>query len=159
MPQNSETDLLARLARVEAELEIQRLIVAYGMAADCSHIEAALACFTKSARYIVTAARPGMDDLVLTGHDEIGAMLRGDLHQELVPDSAHTVGPAVLGQDGDGLFATGYSRLYHKGALMRVAVNRWRFAKQDEGWRIDERVSSVVGEDKAQELLRDHFNI
>lgn len=151
-----------RLTRIERELAVQRLIVRYGMAVDCNHIEAALACHTEDATYIVSAARPDMPDLILRGHEEIGAMLRGELHQSLLPDAAHTVGPAILTENTDAqamhLSATGYSRLYHAGILMRVAVNHWRFTRRGEDWLISERTSRVVGEDGAQKLLRDYFS-
>lgn len=160
MPLNLEVDLAniaTRLQRLEDELALQRLIVTYGLAVDCSDIDAALACHLESAEYIVSAARPGMPDLILKGHDEIGEMLRGPLHQSLVPDSAHTIGPVITEDHDHSYRATGYSRLYHQGALMRIAINQWQFAPSSSGFKIARRISRVVGEEKAQELLREHF--
>jgi len=160
MPANLEAKLDAltkRLERVEDELTLHRLIVSYGMAVDCGDITGALSCHTPDAEYIVSAARPGMADLVLKGHNAIADMLSGDLHQSLLPNSAHTIGPAIVDVKDNTYTAIGYSRLYHEGILMRIAVNQWHFQRAQDAWKIRRRVSRVVGEHAAQEILKSHF--
>ena len=109
-----------RLLHTESQLAIINLMTRYGMAADCGDIAAALACYNESAVYIVSAPTAGRDDykdvedLVLCGHVAIGDMLSSEMHQSLIPNCAHTVGPGTIEVDGKTARATGYSRLYRR---------------------------------------------
>lgn len=165
----AQMDALAqRLARVESELTIRNLIVRYGMAADCGDAKTATACFTEDAEYRISAPRAGRDesdhqDLVLTGRAAIEAMLQSELHQSLLPFSAHTVGPATVIVGDTKARATGYSRLYHRSGitldgaaptLMRLAINEWQMVNIDGNWLIKSRESRLIGEHAAQILLR-----
>ena len=155
-------NLEARLQRAEAELAVRNVIARYGLAADCSDIETALACHTEGAVYIVSAPKAGRDgeaeDLELKGHEAIRDMLSSDMHQSLLPNCAHTVGPMTVAIDGEAAHATGYSRVYHKNGekpeLMRLAFNQWTMRKDNGNWKIARRESRVVGEEAAQALLR-----
>lgn len=148
----------SRLERVEAELAIRNVIARYGMAADCGDVAAALDCHTEYAVYVVSNPRAGRDgeagDLELRGHQAIADMLGSEMHQSLLPDCAHTVGPLVVEVEGETAKVTGYSRVYHKQALMRVAVNRWTMRREGPHWKIARRESRVVGEEAAQALLK-----
>jgi len=154
--------LEARLERVEAERAIRNVIARYGMAADCGDVAAALACHTEDAVYVVNNPNAGRGDaeadLELRGSQAIADMLRSDMHQSLLPDCAHTVGPLVVDVDGETAKVTGYSRVYHAQKLMRVAVNHWTMRKEGEAWKIAGRESRVIGEKVAQKLLKDSLN-
>lgn len=106
-----------RITRVEAELAIRNVIARYGMAADCGDVEMALTCHTQDAIYVVSNPRAGREgqekDLELHGHTAISDMLNSDMHQSLLPDCAHTVGPLVVEIEGNTAKVTGYSRLSH----------------------------------------------
>lgn len=147
---------------VAAELAIRNTIARYGIAADCGDIDAALACHTQDAVYVVSNPRAGRDgeagDLEMRGHAAIAEMLGSDMHQSLLPDCAHTVGPLVVTVSGQTAQVTGYSRVYHKQNLMRVAVNRWDMRLDASAWKISRRESRMVGEPAAQKLLRESLN-
>ena len=147
-----------RLVRVEAELAIRNVIARYGMAADCGDVKTALACHTIDAVYVVSNPRAGRDsetgDLELNGHQAIADMLNSEMHQSLLPDCAHTVEPLVVEVSEDSAQVTGYSRVYHEQKLMRLAINMWSMRKDGEDWKIARRESRVVGEEKAQALLK-----
>ena len=155
-------NLEARLIRTEAELAVRNIIAVYGMAADCGDIETALACHTEDAVYVVSNPNAGRGgetgDLELKGHQAISDMLNSDMHQSLLPNCAHTVGPLTVKLDNDQAEVLGYSRVYHKNAetpsLMRLAFNHWTLRKSDEGWKISRRESRVMGEDEAQTMLK-----
>ena len=160
-----EQDLLARLTRVEDELAVRNLVVRYGMAADCGDTETAVACHLGDARYIVSAPRAGRsdeggepEDLVLEGHAAIREMLNSDLHQSLLPNCGHTVGPLVVEVEGERARVAGYSRLYRRMEetfpLMRMSVNEWHLVKRDQRWFIESRESRLLGEEQAQAILR-----
>jgi ketosteroid isomerase-like protein len=145
----------------EDELAIRNVIARYGLAADCSDIDIALACHTVDAVYVVSNPNAGRgdtsDDLELKGHQAIADMLNSDMHQSLLPNCAHTVGPLVVDIKDDTAKVLGYSRVYHmtdcKPELMRLAFNRWDMRKT-EGWKIARRESRVMGEEAAQDMLR-----
>ncbi len=155
-----------RLQRTEDELAIRNLVVRYGLAADCGDVAAALSCHLENAVYVVSAPGAGREDqnqaapdLELHGHEAIEGMLESDLHQSLLPNCAHTVGPVTVEASGDQARATGYSRIYQAGGsgqaqLMRVAVNEWQFQRCAGHWYIRRRESRLLGEQAAQNLLR-----
>jgi len=147
-----------RIARIEAELAIRNVIARYGLAADCGDIETALACHTEDAVYVVSNPRSGRDgemgDLELKGHKAIANMLSSEMHQSLLPNCAHTVGPLVVDVKADTAYVTGYSRVYHKQKLMRLAVNHWTICKEGSLWKVARRESCVIGEEAAQKLLK-----
>jgi ketosteroid isomerase-like protein len=163
--------LAQRLQCVEDELAIRNCVARYGMAVDCGATEAALACHTPDARYIVSAPATGREgdesvagtaeDLVLAGRAAIAAMLESDLHHSMLPRCAHTVGPLQVELGGDAAQVHGYSRLYLREGesfrLLRVAVNRWQMQRCDGNWLIACRESRLVGEQAAQALLQEHF--
>lgn len=162
-------DLEARLSKIEQrlqfaedELELRNIMVRYGLAVDCGDVETALACHSEDAIYTVSSPTAGRDDfdsgdLHLSGHQAIADMLKSDMHQSLIPNCAHTVGPFTIELNGDRARATGYSRLYHRKEddfnLMRLAVNEWHFIRGLNGWLITARESRLIGESEAQNLL------
>ncbi|MCH2172033.1 nuclear transport factor 2 family protein [Myxococcota bacterium] len=155
--------LESRLERAEAELEIHRLIVRYGLAVDAGDAEAAMALFTEDAVYEVRAVDTGLREssgqtLWMEGAEAVGHMVLGENHQSLLPNSAHTIGPVVVSVEGDRGRATGYSRIYHREEddfrLFRIGMNHWELVKRPEGWRIARRVSQAVGAEDVMELTR-----
>ncbi len=154
--------LEARIAKVEAELAIRNVIARYSFAADCGDIDTALACHTRDALYVVSNPNAGRGDtgtdLSLKGHAAIKDMLESDMHQSLLPNCAHTVGPLVVDVAGDTANVTGYSRVYHNQKLMRLAVNHWTLKQEQGAWKIARRESRVVGEAAAQGLLKESLN-
>jgi len=148
-----------RLTRVESELAVRNTIARYGLAADCSDVETALDCHTEDAVYVVSDPNAGREassgaDLELHGHSAISDMLNSDMHQSLLPNCGHTVGPLLVKITGETAHVTGYSRVYHNQKLMRLAVNVWNLRKVDQDWKIARRESRVIGEDAAQTLLK-----
>lgn len=154
--------LADRISRVEAELAIRNVIALYGLAADCGDIDTALTCHTSEAVYIVSDPNAGRGtasaDLELIGHSAIAEMLGSEMHQSLLPNCAHTVGPLVVTLNGEAASVIGYSRVYNKSgaepALMRLAFNRWTMQCESGSWKIARRESRVMGENAAQEMLR-----
>lgn len=153
---------LDRFERVEAELAIRNVIALYGLAADCGDVETALSCHTDDAVYVVTNPNAGRgeasEDLNLIGGKAIAEMLRSELHQSLLPNCAHTVGPLVVKVEDFTARVTGYSRVYRmvdgKPELMRLAFNVWQMREVDGDWKIARRVSRVMGEAAAQDMLK-----
>ena len=149
----------------EDEFAIRNVIARYGLAADCGDVETALTCHTENAVYVVSNPNAGRGnvsaDLELKGHTAIADMLRSDMHQSLLPNCAHTVGPLVVDIHRDTSKVLGYSHVYHnkdgKPELMRLAFNRWDMRK-DGTWKIARRESRVMGEAAAQVMIRKALN-
>lgn len=144
--------LEARVQALEDELAIARTIVAYGFAVDSGDGAATAELFTEAAVFDVDG------DFVMQGRAAIEAMVLDDGgHQRLLPDCAHTIGPAVVRVEGDRATAVGYSRIYlrHEGevTLFRLGCNRWELERSTDGWQISRRITRALGSAEAQAVL------
>lgn len=143
--------LAARVARLEDELAIHRLLVAYGLAADRGDAAGAAATFTTDGVYDVDVGR-------MEGRPAVTAMLAGDRHQGMVGRCAHQIGPAIVTRlAGDAAEAVGYSRVYlaeDAGVrVYRVSMNRWELVRSADGWRIARRTTRLLGHAEALAVL------
>jgi hypothetical protein len=81
-----------------------------------------------------------VDGGLMQSRADVEAMVLGRGHQRLLPNCAHTIGPAAVRVDGDTAIAVGYSRIYHRQAddfvLFRIGCNRWDLSREADGWRI-----------------------
>ena len=147
-----------RIARIESELAIRNVIARYGLAADCGDVETAINCHTEDAVYVVSNPNAGRGDetgdLKLSGHKAIAEMLSSEMHQSLLPKCAHTVGPLMVEVNDSTAKVLGYSRVYHDQKLMRLAINHWTMNHDSGAWKITRRESRLMGEDAAQDLLK-----
>jgi hypothetical protein len=150
--------LEARLRRVEDELEIVRLLAAYGPAVDSGSSRVAAELWSDAGVYdIGGVARPA-------GHDELAAVYDGPQHQEIIGGgAAHLTGPPVVTVDGDRASAVAHSFVFRKDGdhflLWRAAANRWTFTRTPAGWRIDERYNRPLdGSAEARDVLRVNRN-
>jgi len=146
-------ELAGRVAALEDELAIHRLIVRYGLAVDVGDAEAAADVFTEDGVYDVDGP------LLMRGRAEVRAMVRGPKHQGMLPDVAHQIGPAVVEVHGDRAVATGYSRVYLRRdagvGIYRVSFNRWELERRGGEWQIAYRTTRLLGHAEAQALFRD----
>lgn len=146
--------LEARVARLEDERDLYRLIAAYGPAVDTGSSQAAARLFVEDGVYDVG----GMSRSA--GHAQIAALFDGEPHQSIIKNgSAHVMGLPHLTIDGDSALAVTYSRLYvHRPdgfGLYRISANRWTFRRTPDGWRIVERVNRALdGSADAREVLK-----
>jgi uncharacterized protein (TIGR02246 family) len=148
-------DLERRLARLEDELAIHRLIVRYGFAVDTGDAEATAALFTEDGLYDVDGT------LIMRGRSGVREMVLGRNHQSLLPNCAHTIGPAVVevgaGGEPDRAVATAYSRIYLRKpdgiALWRLSFNRFELVRRDGRWQIARRTTRMVGHEEAHAVL------
>jgi ketosteroid isomerase-like protein len=148
--------LEARIARLEDQLAIHRLINSWGPAVDTGQAEAAAALFSDDA-----VLKSDMSHLI--GPAAIEEMVHSDGQQALIRQgSAHIPAFPLVEIDGDSARALGYSRVYlHTESgyeVWRVSANYWEFRRTANGWRVSRRVNHVIdGGPEAQELLAGWF--
>ena len=145
-------ELGRRVARLEDELAIHRVIVAYGLGVDAGDPERGAAVFTENGVYDVDVGR-------MDGREAVRTMVRGARHQEMVGHCAHQIGPAVVTIDGsDRASAVGYSRVYlatRAGThIYRVSLNRWELVKERGAWLIARRTTRMLGRPDALDAIR-----
>jgi uncharacterized protein (TIGR02246 family) len=154
MPTLEDTiaDLARRVARLEDELAIHRLIASYGLAVDAGDADGGAAVFTEDGVYDVDVGR-------MAGREAVRAMVRGPRHQEMVGHCAHQIGPALVRFAGvDRATAVGYSRVYLETRagthVYRVSLNRWELVKDDGGWLIARRTTRKLGSADVLDVIR-----
>jgi len=147
--------LETRVAELEDELAVRRLIASYGPAVDSGDSVAAGALWTKDSVY-------DMDVGVLDGSAGVSGMVLGDTHQEIISGgSAHNIGPALVQVSGDRAAALTYSQVFRADgqggfSIWRVAANRWDLVRTDGGWQIAGRFTRLLdGRADAREILRE----
>ncbi len=135
-----------RLQRVEDELAIQRLILAYGPAADAGLAELAASRWTSDGLYDWDAANPPKE-----GRGSVAEMLKGPFHHQLMDEGvAHFAGPLLVEVSGDQATAVNYSLIMRKTDdtfyLWRVSAVRWDLQREDASWRVSRRTNRLLDE-------------
>jgi ketosteroid isomerase-like protein len=145
-----------RVALLEDQLALYRLVSTYGPAVDTGSGNEAAELWAEDGAYEFDTSR-------LDGPEGISAMVAGETHQGLIHQGcAHVLALPVLTVDGDEAHATGYSRVYrHVGdgyEVWRVSANHWRFRRTPDGWRVTHRVNRTLdGSPEARAILRRAF--
>ena len=103
----ADTDLAARLQRLEDDAAIREALHAYGSALDYGDREQFLRCFTADAEYVVTMRLTPDGGMTFRGHDELGAYFDGHTH---APDAwhKHVTTNIAATIDGDTAEVTSY---------------------------------------------------
>ncbi|NLG46903.1 nuclear transport factor 2 family protein [Gordonia sp. (in: high G+C Gram-positive bacteria)] len=146
-----------RLHDVEDQLAITDLIYRYGPAIDTGSVDDVLALFTDDGVYDV-------DTGILSGADEIAAMVTGDMHQGLIRRGCgHVMSAPQIRVEGDEATVVSYSQLVLRNAnskdysVLRTTVNYWQLVRTDDGWRIAHRTARKAdGTAEVRALLGSH---
>ncbi len=147
-----------RLRTLEDERDIARLIAAYGPLVDSGDADGAAALWTADGSYDV-------GDWLMSGRDEVAAMVRSEAHQGLIAQGCcHFFGPPVIEVNGDEAVAicesTQLVRRESGGySIARAGVHLMRLRRDEGRWRITSRVARQLnggeaGRDLIAEVLR-----
>jgi hypothetical protein len=145
--------LEARLRTAEDQLEIIRLLNAYGPLVDSGEGHAAAQLWTKDGVFDMGSVRR-------MSADELAAACFGEAHRELIDNgSAHFTGTPYITVNGDSAEAVGYAFLVRKEAerwfIYRATANYWTLTRTPKGWRIAERCNRLLdGSEDSHEILR-----
>lgn len=152
--QPSIEDLAARLAAVEDELAIIRLVASYGPLVDTGDPQAPAHIIATDGVYDVGGG------MRLEGREAFTQMLSGSDHQDIVAGGiVHAMGLPWVRVDGDKAIATNTTQLFQRDgdgySIFRVAQNVWHLERGPDGWQIRERYNRLIGPDgEAVNLLR-----
>lgn len=141
-----------RVRQLEDTLAIYRLVATYGPAVDGAADEAAADLWTETGVY-------DLGFRVIDGSADVGAMVRGEGHQNLIKSgAAHVLAMPLVQVDGDRAVATCYSNVFRQmdGSfeVWRTAANRWELERTADGWRASRRTTRLLdGNDEARDLL------
>lgn len=152
------TDLEATIAalakRVEAledERAIQYVLTRYGFAVDSGDAEATGYLYAEDTRIDIDNA------VFMEGREGSKGIVTSPLHQAILPNSAHIMGPYTIKLDGDRATAVGYATVYVKEDgkvnIWRQSYGSWDLVKRDSRWQILKRTSRSTGRDDCQALL------
>ena len=148
--------LAARVAVLEDEREITRVLSRYGFAVDAGDADACAALYTADT---VIDLGPGSE---FSGAAGARMLVEDERHQAIVGRCAHTLGPFVVdvAVDGDRATATGYVRVYvsdpdqRNPRLWRIGYTTFDLVRDGATWRIARRTSRSLGAEAGAELLR-----
>jgi hypothetical protein len=144
-------EALARIQRLEDEAEIRNLLSSYGLATDGGSEDATAQIFAEDCHIDIDGAA------FMDGRDQARGIVSSPLHQAILPNSAHIMGPFHLTWQGETAVATGYATVYLKEGdtvkIWRQSYGRWELVKRDGRWQVLKRTSRSTGRDDCQELL------
>jgi SnoaL-like domain len=148
-------DLSLRLAALEDEVAIYRVLARYGPLVDSGSGTEAAALWTADGEYDAGIGQ-------WTGREAIAGMVAGRGHQGLIhAGAAHVMGgvPHVV-IDGDRAVAVAYFHLHRRAGdefrVWRVTATRWDLIRDGATWKVTRRVNRLLdGSDDARRLLRD----
>ena len=147
-----------RLRALEDERDIARLIASYGPLVDSGDADGAASLWTVDGSYDV-------EGWMMSGRDEIAAMVRSDAHQGLIAKGCcHFFGPPVIEVDGDDAVAVCESTLLVRResggyVVARAGVHLLRLRRDEGTWRIVSRTARQLdGTASARDLIAQAFS-
>jgi ketosteroid isomerase-like protein len=148
-------ELVAKVRRLEDQLEIMQLVAQYGPAVDSGSGAATAALWTEDGAF---DAVPHMQ---MRGRDDIVAMVHGAGHQSLIQNGCgHVLTVPHVVVDGDHATGRSYALNIRWDAdadrfwVGRVSANTWRWVRTPDGWRIAERINANLdGTPEHREML------
>ncbi|MEB3021716.1 nuclear transport factor 2 family protein [[Mycobacterium] crassicus] len=145
-------ELEARLALIEDERAIERMIASYGPLVDAGEADATAQLWALDGSYEV-------EGWSMDSRAEVAAMVRSQAHQGLISGgSTHFLGPAVVTVDVDDAVAVCESilvvRHQKKYLVARAGVHHFQLRRLDGRWQIVRRITRTLdGDEEARRLL------
>jgi uncharacterized protein (TIGR02246 family) len=143
--------LLARVEALEDERAVHDTLVRYGFAVDSDEADGMAALYAEDCEIDIDGTS------FMHGRGQARGIVTSTIHQSLLPNCAHVMGPFVIQVDGPRAVATGYQTVFlDRDAQTRVwrqSYGRWELEKRDGRWQILRRTSRRVGHAEAQGLL------
>jgi ketosteroid isomerase-like protein len=136
-----------RLAALEDERAIRHVFVRYGLAVDIGDVEATIALYTEDCHIDIDGVA------FMDGRHAARLIVESDVHQAMMPYSAHVMGPFDVRTDGDHAVAIGYATVFAKQGeartVWRQSFGKWELSRVDGEWLIARRISRSLGHAEA----------
>jgi len=151
-------ELDARLRAAEDQLEILRLLNAYGPLVDSGAATEAARLWADGGSYDFTGAAG--DAIRAEAPLGLVALYESRAHTELIAaGAAHLTATPAITVHSDTAEAVGYSfvvcRVGSQWQVRRAAVNHWALARTGSGWRITRRVNRILdGSPESHAIMR-----
>jgi uncharacterized protein (TIGR02246 family) len=145
------TALQARVEALEDERAIQAVLTRYGFAVDSGDADATSNLYAEDCHVDIDKVA------FMDGREATRGIVTSPVHQSIMPNCAHVMGPFTVKLDGERAVATGYATVYvrenEQVRVWRQSYGRWELVKRDGRWQILRRTSRSVGRDDSQALL------
>jgi len=152
---NLESQLRLLSKRVEAledEREIQSVMTRYALAVDSNDAEATSQIYAEDCTIDIDG------DWFFNGREETKQIVTGDVHQSILPNCAHLMGPFAVRLKGNRATASGYATIFVRRegevTIWRQSYQCWELVKRDGRWQALKRTSRSTGREDGQALLR-----
>jgi hypothetical protein len=134
--------LEARIARLEDELAVHRLLNTWGPAVDTANGDAAAALWDDDGVMEANGVR-------VNGPADVSAIVGSEGQRDVVRQGcAHVPSYPVVTVDGDRATATGYMRAYRRTddgyEIWMVSAGHWEFIRTPGGWRMERSVGHLI---------------
>jgi hypothetical protein len=143
--------LLRRIEALEDERAVHNTLVRYGMAADSNSEDGMSMVYAEDCEIDIDGTS------FMHGHAGARGIVTSAIHQSLLPNCAHVMGPFVVKVNGHSAVATGYQTVFldadGQTQVWRQSYGRWELEKRDGSWQIVRRTSRRVGHREAQGIL------
>jgi uncharacterized protein (TIGR02246 family) len=144
-------ELQKKVEALEDERAIQAVLTRYGFAVDSGDADGTAHLYAEDCHVDIDNAS------FMDGRDATRGIVTSPLHQSIMPNCAHVMGPFAVKLDGARAVATGYATVYVREdgqvRVWRQSYGRWELVKRDGRWQILRRTSRSVGHDEAQAML------
>ncbi|MEV0920075.1 nuclear transport factor 2 family protein [Streptomyces sp. NPDC049967] len=132
----------ARLAALEDERDIARMMASYGPLVDGGEADGVAALWAPDGVYDI-------DAIFLAGRERIREMVRSPAHQGWIRQGcAHVVGPPHVTVTGDEAVAVCHSLMVvHEAGrytVRRATANHWRLRRTESGWQVVTRTNRIL---------------
>jgi len=150
--ENELRRLSKRVQALEDEREIQSVMTRYALAVDSNDAEATSQIYAEDCTVDIDG------NWFFHGREETKQIVTGDVHQSILPNCAHVMGPFAVRIDGNHATASGYATIFVRRdgevTIWRQSYQCWELVKRGGRWQALKRTSRSTGRQDGQALLR-----
>jgi len=144
--------LKRRIEHLEDESQIRTVLNSYGPAVDSNDPEKTSMLYAEDCTVDIDGG------WFAHGREESKNIVIGEVHQSILPNCAHIMGPYVIRIDGDRATASGYATIFVRSDgevnIWRQSYQCWELVKRDDRWQVLKRISRSTGREDGHALLQ-----
>jgi len=144
--------LKKRIMELEDEKQIRDVLHRYGPAVDSNDPEKTSLIYADDCQVDIDGT------WFANGREETKTIVTNDVHQSILPNCAHIMGPYVIRIEGEQATASGYATVFVRSdgdvKVWRQSYQCWELVKRGESWQVLKRTSRSTGREDGQALLQ-----